>query len=150
MRVHLNPPLSVLLLLSVAASLAGAEPPKPTAEQSQFFETNVRPLLLERCHRCHGPRKQQGGLRLDARESVLKGGDSGPVVLPGKPEESLLLKAAGTTGRAFRRGSPAAASRAASPTARPTTLARPWPRTWSTSTIFTPRSCTSWASTMSG
>ena len=47
-------------------------------EASEFFEARVRPILVEQCVKCHGPKKQSSGLRLDSREAVLKGGDSGP------------------------------------------------------------------------
>jgi hypothetical protein len=50
-------------------------------------------VLFDKCISCHGPDKKRGGLRLDSREAILKGGDSGPAVVPGQPEESLLLKA---------------------------------------------------------
>ncbi|GIX04474.1 MAG: hypothetical protein KatS3mg114_0343 [Planctomycetaceae bacterium] len=63
------------------------------AAQREFFEKEIRPLLVEKCHRCHGAQQQKGGLRLDAREFLLRGGDSGPAVVPGKPEESLLIEA---------------------------------------------------------
>ncbi len=59
----------------------------------EFFEKQVRPLLAARCHGCHGPDKQKGNLRLDSRATVLAGGDTGPAVVPGKPEESLLVDA---------------------------------------------------------
>jgi hypothetical protein len=61
--------------------------------QIEFFEKSVRPILAERCQGCHGPEKQKGGLRLDARATVLAGGSTGPAVVPGKPEESLLVDA---------------------------------------------------------
>jgi hypothetical protein len=57
------------------------------------FEKHVRPVLLDHCIKCHGPKKQNGGLRLDSRAALLKGGGSGPAVVPGKPEDSLLIKA---------------------------------------------------------
>ena len=44
---------------------------------TEFFERRVRPVLLEHCVKCHGPKKQESGLRLDSREAVLRGGDSG-------------------------------------------------------------------------
>jgi hypothetical protein len=60
----------------------------------EFFEKNVRPVLVEHCYRCHATNtKQRGGLALDTREAVRKGGDSGPALVAGKPNESLLVKA---------------------------------------------------------
>src|SRR5262249_54256993 len=61
----------------------------------EFFEKKVRPLLVERCHGCHsvGAKKLRGGLRLDSGAGVLKGGDSGPAVVPGQPEKSRLIEA---------------------------------------------------------
>ena len=58
----------------------------------EFFERSVRPVLVEHCQSCHGPLKQKGGLRLDSRAALLKGSDSGPVVVSGQPDKSLLLK----------------------------------------------------------
>jgi cytochrome c553 len=69
-----------------------------TAAADDHFEKHVRPLLVEKCQSCHGPEKQKGGLRLDSRAALLKGGDSGPAVAPGKPAESLLVKAVGYAG----------------------------------------------------
>jgi mono/diheme cytochrome c family protein len=67
---------------------------EPTAAESAFFETEVRPLLAERCWGCHGDAKSpKGGLRLTSRADVLKGGASGPAAVPGKPGESLLVHA---------------------------------------------------------
>ena len=60
----------------------------------EFFEAKVRPILVARCFECHGDKgKPKGGLRLDSRAAVLKGGDSGPAALPGKPEDSALVAA---------------------------------------------------------
>ena len=81
----------VLLLWAVVASEADGE--SPTAQQISFFETSVRPLLAEHCFKCHGDKKQWGGLRLDSREALLRGGESGPAIIPGKPDESLLIRA---------------------------------------------------------
>ena len=58
----------------------------------ELFETHVRPLLRERCFTCHTER-ERGGLRLDSRERILQGGSRGPAIVPGNPEESLLLAA---------------------------------------------------------
>jgi len=57
------------------------------------FEKEVRPILLKRCIGCHGPEKQKAGLRLDSKAAWQSGGDSGPAIKPGKPDESLLVKA---------------------------------------------------------
>jgi hypothetical protein len=60
-----------------------------------FFESRIRPILVERCYECHSSeaKKAKGGLRLDTRAAIRKGGDSGPAVVPGDPDESLLLQA---------------------------------------------------------
>ena len=81
-----------MLVLS-SVTLVVAEPQKPIPEQSQFFENNVRPLLAARCFKCHGRKKQQGGLRLDSRAGMLRGGDSGAAIEPGKPNKSRLVQA---------------------------------------------------------
>ena len=65
----------------------------PTADQLRFFETNIRPVFIEHCQKCHGSTKQWGGLRLDSREALLRGGDSGAAIVSGKPNESLLIRA---------------------------------------------------------
>jgi cytochrome c553 len=64
-------------------------------EAAEFFETHIRPLLVDHCYQCHSAEaeKFKGGLRLDSREAILKGGDSGAAIVPGKPEESLLITA---------------------------------------------------------
>ncbi len=67
-----------------------AAPPKRGGD---FFENRIRPMLVERCVECHGPSKQESGLRLDSRDAMLKGGDSGPAIVVGKPEDSLLIEA---------------------------------------------------------
>ena len=57
------------------------------------FENQIRPVLVETCFRCHGDSKVSGMLRVDSREALMKGGESGAAIVPGKPEESLLMKA---------------------------------------------------------
>ena len=61
-------------------------------DSADFFDRRVRPLLVNRCYACHTT-AESGGLRLDSREGLLKGGKSGPAIVPGKPDESLLIKA---------------------------------------------------------
>ena len=82
-----------LLICSVLAAGEPAAPREPTADELRFFETSIRPVLVENCQKCHGPKKQWANLRLDSRAAVLRGGDSGPAIVPGKPEESLLVRA---------------------------------------------------------
>jgi hypothetical protein len=86
--------MSVISILALSALVAGAPPgdAAPTAEQLRFFESAVRPVLIEHCQKCHGPAKQWNGLRLDSREAMLRGGDSGPAIVPGKPDESRLIR----------------------------------------------------------
>lgn len=62
-------------------------------EAVRQFETEVRPILIEHCHQCHGEKTQWGNLRLDSQESLFKGGDHGPSVVAGSPEDSLLIRA---------------------------------------------------------
>ena len=62
-------------------------------DDAEFFETRIRPLLAERCVGCHGPRRQEGGLRLDSRAALLKGGDSGAAATAGDAAGSRMLQA---------------------------------------------------------
>lgn len=82
-----------LSLLSAGCCIALGAGDAPTDEQVRFFESQVRPLLIERCVTCHGSEKQKGELRLDSKAAVLKGGESGAAVTPGKLDESLLIDA---------------------------------------------------------
>lgn len=63
-----------------------------TSDQTEFFEKHVRPVLAQNCFACHTT-SQMAGLRLDSREDILKGGKSGPAVVPGDPDKSLLIAA---------------------------------------------------------
>ena len=82
----------VSLLMCAVLLAPEAAQPQPTSEQIRFFEANIRPLLAEKCLQCHGGRKQWGGLRLDSREALMKGGESGAAIIPGNPDESLLIE----------------------------------------------------------
>jgi hypothetical protein len=64
----------------------------------EFFEGKVRPVLVEQCQKCHGAVKQEGGLRLDSRQALLKGSDNGEVVVLGDPDQSPLIEAVRRTG----------------------------------------------------
>ncbi|NQV28944.1 MAG: DUF1549 domain-containing protein [Rhodopirellula sp.] len=63
------------------------------SEDDHFFETRIRPVLIEKCFKCHGSEKASSEFRVDSREALLKGGEIGPAVVPGKIEESLLFQA---------------------------------------------------------
>jgi hypothetical protein len=75
----------IALLLFAGGSGADVDP-------AAHFQDRVLPLFQARCMSCHGPEKQKGGLRLDSRAAVLRGGDSGPAILAGDPEKSLLIQ----------------------------------------------------------
>jgi hypothetical protein len=80
--------LSVLATALLAAPLSAADSPA-----TDHFEKRIRPLLIERCHKCHAGEKVKGGLHLDSAQGLRKGGERGAVVVPGKPEESRLIQA---------------------------------------------------------
>src|SRR5207302_7911642 len=67
----------------------------PTQAGLDLFEKKIRPLLVNECYKCHSAtsEKLKGGLRLDSRDLMLSGGDSGPAIEPGDPATSLLIKA---------------------------------------------------------
>jgi hypothetical protein len=90
--------------LLIVPALAQPQNPPPAAalgqngENStnvQFFEQKIRPILVKHCYECHSAqaKKLRGGLRLDSRADLLKGGTSGSALVPGKPDESLLIQA---------------------------------------------------------
>ncbi len=79
--------------MMLSATSALSDTPDPAG--IEFFEKNIRPTLVTACYQCHSreAEKIKGGLVLDNRESFLKGGDSGPAIVPGDPDKSLLIKA---------------------------------------------------------
>src|SRR6185503_7995274 len=79
--------------LGLVAALAATLATHADTPAERHFLDKVKPLLDSRCISCHGPDKVKGGLRLDSRAATLKGGDSGSAVVPGKPNDSLLLQA---------------------------------------------------------
>jgi hypothetical protein len=85
-------PLACATAFLVAPSLRAAEPDPKAVE---FFESKIRPVLVEQCYKCHSAQsgKAKGGLTLDTKAALLKGGDTGPAVVPGNPAKSLLLTA---------------------------------------------------------
>src|SRR5215217_1836107 len=87
-------PLLGLLLLPGAVR---AEPAGATQDPVTFFETKVRPVLADHCYKCHSSKseKLKARLVLDSRAGLLKGGESGPAIVPGHPEQSRLVDAIG-------------------------------------------------------
>ena len=84
--------LAVAFLLLSRAAAPAADDPKAV----EFFENKIRPVLVEHCYKCHdekaaNEKKLKGGLRLDSKAGWMKGGDTGPAIVPGKPNESALL-----------------------------------------------------------
>jgi len=81
--------LPIIGLLLTAASRAA----EPSAADLEFFEKKIRPVLVDQCFKCHSGAKLKGGLALDSRALLLKGGETGAAIVPGDPEKSLLIKA---------------------------------------------------------
>ena len=69
--------------------MSSAPAPTPAID----FAKDIQPIFSTSCYECHGPDKQKAGLRLDDKQAALKGGDSGPLLIPGKSAESLLIQA---------------------------------------------------------
>jgi mono/diheme cytochrome c family protein len=84
---------SVAACLAVGGACVCTVAAEPTREQVLFFEEHVRPILAEHCLECHGPELQRGQLRVDSLSSLLAGGDSGAAIVPGQPDESLMIEA---------------------------------------------------------
>ena len=91
--------LPILAGLAVQLSAASAAPAQNTSAAEQeglhYFETHVRPVLVEHCYKCHSKNadKLRASLLLDSKAGILKGGDSGKIIVPGKADESLLIRA---------------------------------------------------------
>lgn len=83
-------------LPSLCAKVSAQDEPLLSKEQADFFENKIRPVLVDSCYECHSAeagKNVAGSLMLDSKAGVLEGGDSGPTIVPGKPERSLLMKA---------------------------------------------------------
>lgn len=84
----------VLLLLTVLIASGAGQASGDDADDA-FFESKVRPLLIAKCYECHGSEKPKSGLRMDSRDAILAGGESGPAAVSGKPAESMLMDVIG-------------------------------------------------------
>ncbi|HVE40707.1 MAG TPA: PSD1 and planctomycete cytochrome C domain-containing protein [Planctomycetota bacterium] len=93
--------VALLLLLSLPAR---SQDDAATRDGLDFFEKRIRPVLVDKCYSCHsaGAEKIKGNLVVDTREGLLKGGDTGPSILPGNPDKSLLIKAMKWTEEDFK------------------------------------------------
>ena len=80
-------------LILVFAGLSSGTTRGSDLKSADFFEKEIRPMLVEKCYKCHGAGKVRGGLNLTGRAFLLKGGDNGPAAVPGKPKESLIVEA---------------------------------------------------------
>jgi hypothetical protein len=85
--------------LTLFPLLCSAAPAATNAAGLEFFEGKIRPLLVDNCYKCHSQKseKVRGGFKLDTRDGLRQGGDSGPAIVPGHPEKSLLIKAVSYT-----------------------------------------------------
>src|SRR6267143_4233291 len=81
------------LAFALVAVSVSADDRKPDPKSIEFFEKQVRPLLVARCASCHGPSQQFSSLRVDSREALLRGGNRGPAIVPGDAQLSQLAKA---------------------------------------------------------
>jgi mono/diheme cytochrome c family protein len=86
-----------MLLVTATVWASRAQPVQPSApptttREVELFESRIRPLLIDNCFSCHTD-DEKGGLRLDSRDRMLKGGETGPAIVPGDPEASLLIRA---------------------------------------------------------
>lgn len=82
-----------ILFVAVLGLISASDRLSAQDEAETFFETQVRPLLVARCLGCHGPTETEGGLQVDRREALIRGGDRGPAIEPGNPQAGTLLAA---------------------------------------------------------
>lgn len=146
--------LSLFVLLGSGAvvadsSASGARLKARSAAEDaalQFFESKVRPVLVDNCATCHGPKKQMAGVRLDSREALLKGGESGPVVVPGDPLKSSLIQVISYGGKIQMPPAGKLESEEIEAITKWVKMGAPWPtpRQPATSSPTTPEARTKW------
>jgi len=113
-------------LLAMALPVVAGEDPKPDPSSLEFFEKQVRPLLVKQCISCHGEAQQFSSLRVDSREALLKGGNRGPAIIPGDANLSLFAKAVRHEGLKMPMGSKLAPEEIAA-IEKWINLGAPWP-----------------------
>jgi mono/diheme cytochrome c family protein len=91
-RIPIRPAWRYALALLLGFSTLPSRAQEPAPAPAVDFARDIRPVFENFCLRCHGPEKAKGGLRLDYREALLKGGESGPAIVPGNSQDSLLIK----------------------------------------------------------
>jgi hypothetical protein len=111
MTAHRFPPSGKIGIVAIlAALLLGSHPLTAHAQDAaagrELFEKRIRPILVRDCYKCHSPatKTPKGGLRLDTPSGLRRGGDTGPIVVPGKPADSLLIQALHHENRAMPPG----------------------------------------------
>jgi Protein of unknown function (DUF1553)/Protein of unknown function (DUF1549)/Planctomycete cytochrome C len=92
-RSHTSFTLPKIVIACATACLLIIAPNCLAQNDDEFFESRVRPVLVKHCLECHGAKKQEGGLRLDSRDSWMRGGDRGDVIVAGEPEKSSFIQA---------------------------------------------------------
>jgi hypothetical protein len=124
-------------LLAAGHPAPAADDPKPDPKSIEFFEKQVRPVLVSRCVSCHGPTQQFSSLRVDSRDALLKGGNRGPAIVPGDAALSLLAKAIRHDGIKMPVGGKLAASDIDA-LERWINLGAPWPNAAGAGAVATP------------
>src|SRR3954447_417362 len=92
-RVVPGPKWSWLAFFALLPAVGGPAARADDTAATDFFETSIRPLFVEKCQPCHGEKKAKSGLRLTDRDSLVKGGEGGAAVVPGSPDQSPLIRA---------------------------------------------------------
>src|SRR5438128_1800541 len=86
---------TIIVLAILVGSARASAAPAPSPDGVEFFEKHIRPVLAERCYKCHSGQseKLKGKLLLDCAEGLRKGGENGVVIVPGNPDKSRLITA---------------------------------------------------------
>ena len=86
---------SIAVVILAGATMLSSAHAAALSPEMEFFESRIRPVLAEHCYACHSAASQKlkGSLRVDGRAALLRGGETGPAIIPGHPEKSLLVAA---------------------------------------------------------